>query len=583
MHFSYAIKTTVLLLAGSLIAAAQLTPQQREEDFRAIVSRYVRMYAPANWKQQALGVNLFDLTRWMPRVRAARTDREYFKVVTEYVASLKDGHSVFRMPSTYGTGAQIAVDIYDDKVLLEEWDRTEYPASEYDWRVGDELVSLDGKPVDELMREFARDIGFGNEKAVRRMAAERLVLRAQSVMPNAPDTPDTSQAVFRNAAGELKTYTLNWLKVGTPIENLSPVPSPFTLNSERDPLSSLRKLRNWSWKPYEQATMKMQLQKQTQEWGVPQYVRNLGTIAPVFNPPPGWRQRLGTGRNDVFLSGTYVFEGKRIGFIRIPNFLPPDGTLAVSQMQAEIAFFKANTDGLVVDLMRNTGGGCVGLDYAKLLIPERFWFFGDQVLANRYWLNQIERDLQAAMESGAEAWVIATYEFYLEEIGKALRGSRAMTGPVPACAPTTSREVIAPTFENEPARAANGTLLAYDKPVIFLMDEFSASFGDIFPAVMQDNRRGLLVGTRTAGLGGAVIDGEAGFYGEGSTSVTITLTNRRQDIVTTEFPTAPFIENIGVRPDRELDYMTRENLLRGGAPFVQAFSRILVGEIDRNR
>ncbi|MFN9922220.1 MAG: hypothetical protein ACK555_20895 [Acidobacteriota bacterium] len=101
--------------------------------------------------------------------------------------------------------------------------------------------------------------------------------------------------------------------------------------------------------------------------------------------------------------------------------------------------------------------------------------------------------------------------------------------------------------------------------------------------MMQDNRRGLIVGTRTAGLGGAVISSDAGFYGEGKASVTISMVVRRQDMVTTEFPTAPYIETIGVRPDREWDYMTRENLLRGGTPFVQAFSRILAEQIDRIR
>ena len=33
-----------------------------------------------------------------------------------------------------------------------------------------------------------------------------------------------------------------------------------------------------------------------------------------------------------------------------------------------------------------------------------------------------------------------------------------------------------------------------------------------------------------------------------------------------------YIENIGVRPDIVVDYMTRSNLMTGGAPFVQAFT-----------
>jgi hypothetical protein len=43
-------------------------------------------------------------------------------------------------------------------------------------------------------------------------------------------------------------------------------------------------------------------------------------------------------------------------------------------------------------------------------------------------------------------------------------------------------------------------------------------------------------------------------------------------ISTPEFPPSPYIENIGVRPDIVVDYMTRSNLMTGGAPFVQAFT-----------
>lgn len=47
------------------------------------------------------------------------------------------------------------------------------------------------------------------------------------------------------------------------------------------------------------------------------------------------------------------------------------------------------------------------------------------------------------------------------------------------------------------------------------------------------------------------------------------------------FLTTQYIENVGVRPDIELDYMTTENLLQFGVPFVNAFTKIISDEIDR--
>ena len=45
------------------------------------------------------------------------------------------------------------------------------------------------------------------------------------------------------------------------------------------------------------------------------------------------------------------------------------------------------------------------------------------------------------------------------------------------------------------------------------------------------------------------------------------------------YPESHYIENIGAHADIPLDYMTRENLLTGGRPFVEAFTRAIVEHI----
>jgi len=54
---------------------------------------------------------------------------------------------------------------------------------------------------------------------------------------------------------------------------------------------------------------------------------------------------------------------------------------------------------------------------------------------------------------------------------------------------------------------------------------------------------------------------------------------RREPIVTAEYPTAPDVENIGVRPDVEIDYMTRDNLMNRGTAFVAAFTKVMLERI----
>jgi hypothetical protein len=61
--------------------------------------------------------------------------------------------------------------------------------------------------------------------------------------------------------------------------------------------------------------------------------------------------------------------------------------------------------------------------------------------------------------------------------------------------------------------------------------------------------------------------------------VTQALMVRPKAIATPEFPTTRYIENVGVRPDIELDYMTRENLTQRGQPFLEAVTRLILDRI----
>jgi len=56
---------------------------------------------------------------------------------------------------------------------------------------------------------------------------------------------------------------------------------------------------------------------------------------------------------------------------------------------------------------------------------------------------------------------------------------------------------------------------------------------------------------------------------------------RNQLISAPGLPTRPYIENIGVLPDIELDFMTRENLMTRGGPFVEEVTRIILSEIQK--
>jgi len=85
------------------------------------------------------------------------------------------------------------------------------------------------------------------------------------------------------------------------------------------------------------------------------------------------------------------------------------------------------------------------------------------------------------------------------------------------------------------------------------------------------------------GAGGNVEAWEAGSYSLGVSTVTESLMNRGHDIITSDYPPAPYVENIGVRPDVQIDYMTYDNLQRFGQGFVDAFIPVIVDQILKSR
>ena len=113
---------------------------------------------------------------------------------------------------------------------------------------------------------------------------------------------------------------------------------------------------------------------------------------------------------------------------------------------------------------------------------------------------------------------------------------------------------------------------------MLLTDEFSVSAAEVFASVFQDSKRGPIFGWRTAGAGGSIPFNPAttGFYSEATAYATQAVLVRTEQVVTQEFPTTSYIENVGVRPDIPVDYMTEDNLTNRGKAFVDQFTAAML-------
>lgn len=556
------IRIGVLLLAASSLFA-QLTPEQKAIDLQSIASLYAKQYAPYEWKRDNLQFDLFDLRPWLERARATRNDVEYLDLVAEYTASLQDIHSYYTVNSDFTADLHIYTDIYDGKVLIEDIDRSYLPASRFDFAVGDEIVLFDGKPVLDEVRNLGRFNSFANPRSTLRWATDYLSYRVQAYFPSAVTLGDTATILVRRANGTEKSYTIPWEKTGTALTKLGPLPNfRFARTRGRDDEPGETEIPDAAPTPrFRQPWLSLQNQMR-------KTVRNLrgfGSRDPIYRQPQGFTQRLGRVRSDFFNTGTYQLNGKRIGFIRIGTFQPTDFSVLsfpLNQFASEIAFMKANTDALVVDVTRNPGGyGCYAEALERFLIPQNFTTAGVEIRPNLDIIRDFEFAYLDAMDFG-EDWEVRLYGALLKDVKTAYSENRGRTGTIPLCGPS---------LDITPARDRAGNLLAYNKPILVLTDEFSTSAAEIFSAIMQDSKAAKLFGYRTAGAGGNTVSYSAGFFSEGTAAVTQMLTVRPELQQAPGFPATRYLENIGVRPDIDYDFQTRDNLVTTGSLFADAF------------
>lgn len=591
----------VLALAAFAVSLlplqAQMTPDQRVFDLQVLASLYAKQYAPYEWKRDLFQYDMLDLAPWAKRVRAAKDDLEYFQIMTEYVGSLNDAHSTYVMQSDFVAYLPFNVDIYDGKILIDGIDRPSLPTRKYPFVVGDELVSMDGKPLEDLITAFMKVDSFANPLSTRRWAVDKLTYRAQASLPRSIELGDQAEIVVRRKSGDLETYTIDWVKRGYPVKKIGPTLSPrlartlreakvksvFDQSLDGEPAyrKTMLGLQHWKSRPKTARFVEQPETAVTDEQN-PEETKSavfdyFGFRGPAFKVPAGFVQRLGRSRSDYFYSGTFTAQGKKLGYIRINDFEPlPYSLLSIPtrQFAAEIAYMNANTDGLVVDVMNNPGGfGCYASDLFSYLTTQRFNLIGLEVRPTLDWVISFRQAYDDALDSGATDVELKFLGGILRDIESAYYENRGRTGRIDVCGLT---------LDQEPARTAQGTLAGYTKPSILLTNEFSTSAADVFAALFQDNRRGPSVGMRSAGAGGSVSGAiQVGFYSEGSASVTIGMLSRPNTVAVSGYPVTAYIENVGVHPNVDADIMTKANLDSGGADFVKTFTDAIVAEINK--
>lgn len=510
-------------------------------DLDTIKGMFETQYAPMEWKASYTGWNLnseIEYAKARVLTTPAITIKDYQSIVRDFFKSPQDFHVRVRFHSTESAYLPLKIKSAEGRYFI-TW------SQECQLQVGDEVLKYNGQPIDEAVREFQlEEIGPGDTLTDRGLREVHFTNRYGAFGQRVPK----GKAVFEiksKSSGEESLSTLQWEYQEEGLKNLviAPLKGDVFHLSFKTRKSSI----------YEKSMLSPYYDCMTYQTG-----EGLGDRESFI---PALGKIIWSSEPDSF-THAYLFEtpdGHRYGYIRIPTYR--GNVLAFTQFKELIQVLEEESEGLVIDQLNNPGGSML---YAYALLS----LLTDKPLitpTERITLTQ--REVENALSEIDLMETITTDEEAMEIFGDSLRG-------LPATKETAKLllahhrfilsqwnlgiTVTSPYPLMGIAEIAPDKNVQYTKPILLLINHLDMSCGDIFPSILQDNKRATLLGTKTAGAGGVVLKAAyPNLFGINFFYYTGSIVYRSGNLP---------LENLGVTPDIEYE-PTVEDLTNSYAPF----------------
>lgn len=492
--------STFLQAAEVRAPGVKLTPRQEcmLNDLAFIKGQFQINYAPTQWKKERWG---WDLDAETAKIKSqvlknpALTTKEFQQLIKGFCNEAKDYHVSAQFYSTESATLPFIVQSAEDRYFVSYIDPLQ---TDFSAEVGDELVLFDGQPVSQIVDEIRRrEIGNNHPGTDQALAEMYLTTRLGILGHEVPK--GLVEMAFRKAHSKsLFSCRLEWNYQSEKITGAFPK-------------NQAKSLRLPKGKPPAKASF-FQKPFTTPHYSALKSVRDCHEIT---------SNMLGAKKGPLPLLGevlwqpletsefhAYLFSmpsGKTGGYVRIPTYYT-EAEKAATDFTEIIQVFQEKADVLVIDQLNNPGGLVLYL-YALLSM------LSDQPLyvpLHRIMLTQ--EDVYFAAREIPYFEMIENDEDAREMVGDSIEG-------LPATYEMMQR--LLTSFRFIVQQWSAGKLFTdfhylygidritpchtcYTKPILVLVNSMDFSAGDFFPAIMQDNHRAKVMGTRTAGAGGYI-------------------------------------------------------------------------------
>lgn len=592
---------TAAIADSNPVPGALLTESQKIADLHWLFTIFDANYAPLAYKQKIHSFEYEKLKKkFLREARESKTNEEFFAIEQAFVAQFRDAHTSLTLtPSEFPGRSRIAFagflvkrigDAFVVREILPFVDPVLLPV-----KVGDVILEVNGKPVNAFIDKYITPYrNLGNPEANYSLLANMVFMRdglkmpvptektvrlkVKSAIPEGAYSPSTKEVEIPWAVRDYADFKREMIPGSKAEKSLSNGRQVIRLTEQKtgksftmaylDPSGNILSAEKAL---YQDGGTGERAYEQFQFKGQSDVTFDSTEIQKKLSNTPLERLRdqriipkFANFVDDAHFFPAFVYpsevlnangkpSGKKIfrGYVRVDTFSPnavsipkPNGkgsvvvkpTLAVikAELRQTLATFERfGVTEVTIDTLGNPGGSLeLLLAVAQAFSNKPIDPLTMTVRLNEHWLNDIEWGARNAPSPAREI-----YQEALDSMRESLANGETMSKPF-------RMDVIAP-FTLDP----NTDLKRKFKKLSILVDEGNASCGDIFPAIIQDNNLGTIIGVNTMGAGGNVVTYDEAPNSHAKLRQTESLVIRKDGSI---------LENKGVKPD--VDFNFRLNL-----------------------
>jgi len=529
------------LAISSANAAETRKQKMMARDLQTIEGFFDTAYAPADWKKAFSGWVLEnEIADAKAKVLANPeiTTKDFQKILRDFFYSTKDYHVGAKFYSTERALLPLEIRGSQGRYFIVNINRDELSAQSFPYNVGDELISIGGRSVEDEITKLKAEVGQNSDLTDQALAELYLTFRTGSNAMTVP-SGNVVLGIKRKGSNTVSTHQLTWIYSSESIGELPSLPTPEASNSRRLANPSTTAARAAHLLQSKQMISPIAEELSTRPGASASF--NIGSKT-SFIPALG-SKIWSTGEKDLF--DAYIFQDKDrklMGYVRIPSYVA--GAEHAAEFAEIIRKLETHTEGLVIDQVNNPGGSVFYLYALASMLSDKALY------TPRHRMTITQADVAEALFTLPELRKIRTDEeaklFFGDTVGGfpvdktfvhfTIKFFQFMVDEWNAGRQLTRPYHLWGADQINPSKVAQ-----YTKPILLLTNELDFSGGDFFPAILQDNKRVTILGTRTAGAGGYVMrQSFPNIFGLGFFSLTGSIAERVD-----QNP----IENLGVTPD----------------------------------